>query len=292
MVIVKKSDYLLFFPFFAMVFIFLVFFIAWTAGISFTDWTGVYPSYNFAGISAYEGVVGVSSFQRASINTLVFVGAGVPLLIASGLLVAVTIDLLPSGMSSSIMKTVAILSFGLAQAITGVLWGWIFNPAQGVINSVLDSIGLGGLSQSFLTDPYLVILAILITLIWRFSGYTGVVFYGAISSVPVSHREAARIDGASIFQIYRYVLFPEIRGIILMFSLLLSMMVIKTFGIIWTMTGGGPGVASMIFPVLIYRRMFSAFNFAQGAAAAMIFLAIIMLFAVPYIYFQYKEGEL
>lgn len=287
----KKTDYLLFFPFFAMIFIFLVFFIVWTAGVSFTDWVGVFPSYNFAGITAYEGVIGASGFQRAAVNTLVFVGAGVPLLIGSGLMVAITIDLLPQGKASSVMKTVAILSFGLAQAITGVLWGWIFNPAQGVINSIMESIGLENLTQSFLTDPYLVILAILITLIWRFSGYTGVVFYGAISSVPESHREAARIDGASIFQIYRYVLFPEIRGIILMFALLLSMMVIKTFGIIWTMTGGGPGVASMIFPVLIYRRMFSEFNFAQGAAAAMIFLGIIMIFAVPYIYFQYREGE-
>jgi len=289
---VKKSDYLLFFPFFAMVFIFLVFFIAWTAGVSFSDWVGVFPSYNFAGLAPYKGLIGASGFQRSIVNTLVFVGAGVPLITATGILVAIVLDLLPSGITSSVMKTIFILSFGLAQAITGVLWAWIFNPTEGVINGFFESIGLEGVSQSFLTDPYLVILAILITLIWRFSGYCGLVFFGAINSVPNSHREAAKIDGASTLQVYRHVLFPEIRGVILMFSLLLSMMVIKTFGIIWTMTGGGPGISSMIFPVLIYRKMFSSFNFAQGSAAAMIFLAIIMVFAMPYLYFQYKGGEL
>jgi ABC-type sugar transport system permease subunit len=284
-----REQYLvIFIPSFLLFFTFTVGLAIFNLFISFTDWHSLVPSFNFVGVENYLSLPEMSGFVQTLINTGVLFGIGLPLTVLMSVLIGILMDASDPRISY-FFRTVAIISMALGGAMVASFWSWMYHYQYGGINELLRAIGLGTLALDWMGNSKVVMFSVILMLAWKFCGYEGLVVFGGLQGVEASIIESARIEGANTRQIYWYILLPQIRGHIFTISILLAMYLLKSFQYIYPLTGGGPGWASTVFPVLVYRQMFEGTNFAGGAAAAAIMLVVVSLIIVPYRYLLTKS---
>lgn len=284
----RASYLIIFIPWLIVFLVFTVGLMVYNIAISFTDWHGILPSYNFVWFKNYIALPSMPGFIKTLKNTAFLFGVGLPIAILLSTLLAILMDKAQAKIAA-FFRTVVILSMALGGVTVAVFWGWMYNYRYGGINALLHSIGLDILAIDWLGSPKIVMSAAIIMLIWKFTGYGGLIVLGGLQGVPKSNIEAAQLDGATTAQIYLYVLLPQVKGHIMTLTVIFSMYFLKSFDFIWPLTGGGPGWASTVFPVLVYRQMFQANNYAAGAAAATFMLVIASTIAIPYIIISRRE---
>lgn len=285
----RLSYLILFLPWLILFFTFTFVMAGWNIFLSFTDWKGIMPSYNFVGFKNYLELPQMSGFWQTLKNVGILFGVGLPITVIVATLLAVLMDTI-EGWMSNIIRGVAISTMAMGGVTVAVMWSWMFNFRLGGINTLLRDVGLGGLALDWLGNPDIVMVAVIIMLIWKFVGYGSLVVLGGLQGIPEAQIEAARIDGASTTAIYIRVLLPQVRGHILTITLLLSMYLLKTFDLVYVLTGGGPGWKSTLFPILVYRKMFGELDYAGGAAAATFMFLIVSIVAIPYMLHSRKES--
>lgn len=260
--------------------------IGWTIWVSVSNWTGLIPSYGFQGLSNYAKLFGDPLFWTSMKNSLLLFSS-IPACMGLGLLLATVLDQRLRG--GGVFRNIYLLPFALSFVVTGTMWAWMYAPSNGILNTLFNSLGLGFLASSWHTMPGTVMLAIIIALIWQFSGYTTLIFLAGMKSVPQPQIQAAKLDGASGFRLYRRVVFPQLKTSALTALVVLMMFALRAFDLVWVLTGGGPGYSSHILPVMMYKETFQATRFAYGAAIASILLAIVLVIVIPYLYKTYRR---
>jgi glucose/mannose transport system permease protein len=179
--------------------------------------------------------------------------------------------------------------------VTGVIWRWLMNPATGTritgLNLLFHQLGLDFLNSNWhLTDPPWGIAFIALPAVWQMSGFTMALYLGGLRAISDDLREAARVDGASEFQIYRYVLFPLLRPITLSAVIILGHISLKIFDLIVAI--GQNNIALDVPGVYMWRTTFDGLNYGQGAAIGVIMLVTVALLIVPYlVYSMRSEAE-
>jgi len=256
--------------------------------ISFTDWQGIYPSFNLAGFANYINLIRSSGFLVTLKNTLLLFLFGLPITVFLSLIFAICMDI-TNPRASKILRSIAISTMAIGGVTVASFWSMMFDFQYGGINQLLNAIGLGQLSIDWLGNPQVVVFSVIIMLIWKFFGYSALILLGGLQGIPQSQIEAAEIDGASKTQVYIRVLLPQILGHIFTITLLLSMHLLKIFDYVFVLTGGGPGWSSTFFPVLVYRKMFSELDYAGGAAAGTCMFILVSFIAIPYIIRSNRE---
>lgn len=266
---------------------FVYFCIGWNIWVSVSDWKGLTPSYRFNGFYAYAKLFTDSTFWLSLRNTLLLF-AIIPICIVLGLLLAILMD--QEGLKgSNIFRNLFLLPFTLSFVVTGTIWAWMYNPANGIINSLFRSIGLDSLAGTWHTSQETVMLSIMIALIWQFSGYVALIFLAGIKSVSQDQINAAKLDGASNLRIYRRLIIPQLKAPLTTAIVILAMYALRSFDFIWVLTGGGPGYASHTLPILMYKETFQATNFSIGAAIGNILLMIVLVLVIPFTYRTYRR---
>ena len=260
--------------------------IGWTLWVSVSDWSGLTPSYGFRGLSNYVELFHDPVFWISLKNSLLLLLA-IPACIGLGLLLATILDQDLRG--GGAFRNIYLLPFALSYVVTGTMWAWMYDPSNGILNTLFRSLGLGFLAGPWHTMPGTVMLAIIILLIWQFSGYTMLVLLAGMKSVPQQQINAAKLDGASGFRLYRKVVFPQLKAPILTAFVVLMMFILRAFDLIWVLTGGGPGYSSHTLPIMMYKETFQATRFAYGSAIACILLAIVLVIVIPYMYKTYRR---
>lgn len=263
--------------------------IGWNIVVSLSDWKGLTPSYNIVGFEHYIRLFHDPVFWISLKNNVTLILIFVPSCLIVGLLLAILLDLKIRG--EGVFRTIYLLPFALSYVITATLWGWMYNPDVGVINSLLRLIGLGSLAGEWITDPNIAMYSVIFALIWQFSGYTMLIFLAGIRSVPQSQIAAAEVDGASVFQLYRYVVIPQLNAPTLSAFVVLMVFALKAFDFIWVLKAGGPGYSTFVLPIMMYKVTFDETRFAYGAAIACVLLILVMLIVVPYLYLSYRRGK-
>jgi len=284
---VKRSTAVITLALLALAFFFVYGTMGWNILVSFTGWKGLAPSYAIIGFDQYSRLFGDQVFWQSLVNNLLLFLI-IPGSIGLGLLLAILLDQRIRG--ASIFRTIYLLPFALSFVVTATMWAWMYDPANGTLNTLFRSLGLGFLAGTWHTQPGTVMPAIILALIWQFSGYTMLVMLAGIKSVPQNQINAARIDGASGFRLYRKLVIPQLKIPILTSFVILMIFALKTFDFIWVLTSGGPGYASHTLPIMLFREAFQASKFAYGAAVGNVLLAIVLLIVVPYMYRSYRRG--
>ena len=170
-------------------------------------------------------------------------------------------------------------------------WGWILNPF-GVVNAVLDSLGLHGLTQNWLGDPNLALLSLMVVMVWLQLGYSLVVFMAGLARVDPSLYEAAEIDGASWFQRFRYVTIAMLRPEIFVVGLTTTIAALKVFAPIFVLTSGGPDNATIVPSYFSYYHFFSTNRVGYGAAITTAQTLLTIVLAIIFLRFQSQQtGE-
>jgi glucose/mannose transport system permease protein len=267
--------------------------IGWNFLISLTDWSGLgQPEYRLHTLNfdMYRRMLNDPSFFVATRNTfvLLIVFSGGSLVI--GLLLAILVD--QDIRFENTFRTVYLLPMSLSFVVTAIFWAWLYNPEIGFINQALRTFGLGFLAMEWLSDPRTKLGAIIVALMWQFSGYCMVVYLAGLRAIPDEHYEAAKVDGASTIRLYWRVILPQLRSSTTSAVVVLMVFALKAFDFIFVLYGDTPGASADILAIMMYRETFSRANWAYGSAIAMILFLMALSVLTPYLYGQYKRGEL
>ncbi len=269
----------------------MYFFIFWTGFISLTDWNDIFPSFSIVGLKNYIELFQNLRFQISMKNTLVFTALFLISSLILGFLLAILLDQKIKG--ENIFRNIYLFPMAISFVVTGVIWRWILNP--GTINNpiglnqILDKIGLSFLKSGWYTDPKIGIKAVVIAAVWQMSGYVMAMYLAGIRGIPNELFEAAQVDGANMWQVYRYIVLPLLRPITLGAIIVLGHISLKIFDLVVAMTGSGAGFSCDVPALFMYDTTFRGNHFAQGASIAIILLLMVGVLIIPYLKYSLKS---
>jgi multiple sugar transport system permease protein len=232
----------------------------------------LFPGEPFVGLDNYKRVVTSDYFRDALRNSLVFTLLAAPLVVVIGMLIALFLQRRFIG--SQVVRSVVLLPWVLPGAISAVLWIWVFHPSFGVLNGILRDLRLIDGSSPRLTSPQLALISVVVAHVWTQIPFAVVLIMAALSAINSETLEAAAIDCRSAFKRFRYIVFPEIRSMIVVLVVYNALTAFTSYDLVYAMTGGGPGTATTLLSFQIWRESFSMYDFGAGSAVAFIVVAI------------------
>ncbi|HEY2980055.1 MAG TPA: sugar ABC transporter permease [Anaerolineales bacterium] len=272
------------------VLIFVYAFIAWSVRVSLSNWKGLLPDYTWNGLNNYIELFSDRRFQIDIRNTFVFTSLFLIASLVIGLTLAILLDQRLRG--ESIFRGIFLFPMAVSFIVTGVIWGWLMNPATGSritgINLIFKSLGLDFLISLWHSSPPPWGMAFtVIPAVWQLSGFTMALYLGGLRSISDDLREAARVDGASEFQIYRYIIMPMLSPVTLSAVIILGHMSLKIFDLIVAL--GHQDLRLDVPGIYMWRTSFDANNFGQGAAIGILMLLSVAILVVPYLIYSMKS---
>jgi glucose/mannose transport system permease protein len=251
-------------------------FIAWNGWASLTNWRGLgtmnqvgpirFPAADFSGLSNYDRLFQTPRFLTDLRNNAIFTVVFLIGCVVVGLVLAIMLDRKVRG--EGFFRNVFLLPMALSFVVTGTIWRWVF------------------LQLGWVTNPNLALPALIIAAIWQESGFTMAMFLAALRGIPADIREAARVDGATEFRMYRDVILPLINPVVLSALIILGHLSLKIFDLVYVMTGGSPtlGYATDMPSLYLFQLAFGDNLFARAAAVAMIMLLFVAVIIIPYLW--------
>jgi glucose/mannose transport system permease protein len=227
-------------------------------------------------------------------NTAVFTVGFISLCISIGLGLAILLDQKLKG--EAIFRGIFLFPMSISFIASGVVWGWLMSPAGGNritgLNLFFQKFGLDFLISEWYTSPMPWGMAFtVIPAVWQLSGFAMALYLGGIRSISEEIREAARVDGASELQIYRYIILPMLQPVTLSAVIILGHMSLKIFDLIVAI--GKKDLRLDVPGIYMWTTTFDGTNYAQGAAIGILMLISVALLVVPYlIYSMRTEAEL
>jgi multiple sugar transport system permease protein len=250
----------------------------WSVYTAFTNMalTGS-STVDFVGLDNFTRMVHDRSFLHSLELTLIFVvGSAVIGQNTLGLLIALLLRG-RSRVARSVVTGLVLAAWAVPETVAGFCW-YAFLFRTGTLNALLGHLGV---AQNWLyTAP---MLAVIIANVWRGTAFSMLVYSAALSEVPPDLIEAASMDGASAWQRLRHVTLPLIRRAIVSNLMLITLQTLAAFGLIFVMTGGGPGTASQTTPLYMYQQSFKFYQLGYGTAMALVLLAVGALFSALYL---------
>ena len=275
--------------------VFVYGFIGFTGFASFTKWNSLTPDFTLVGFSNFQKLFDTTRFQIDLRNTVTFTTLFLVLCLSLGFILAVLLDQRIRG--EAIFRNIFLFPLAVSYIVTGVVWRWLLNPGSAQLgatgmNLLFDKIGLGFLKNGWYTDPEIGIKAVVLAATWQMSGYVMAMYLAGLRGIPEDLREAARVDGANEFQVYRHIVLPMLQPITLGAVIILGHISLKIFDLVVSMTGPGPGFSSDVPAFYMFDTTFRGNNFAQGAGIAVILLVMVAALIVPYLIFSTRtEAE-
>ncbi len=247
------------------------------ANASFRDWSLHDPKMTWVGLKHYFYVLGDPGFVGVVLpNTLAFMAISVAVSLVLGLALAMLLNRRFAG--RAVLQTILLLPLMVAPVVAAIMIRWMFNDQFGIVNVALQAIGLPG--QAWLAQRWTAFGVILVADIWLWTPWFALLLLAGLQSLPKEPFEAAAIDGASSWRVFRYLTLPMLRPVMVVCIVIRAIDAFRTFDIVWTISAGGPARSTELFSIYAYIEAFQAMNFARGSAAAMIGAAIIVVLAM------------
>jgi glucose/mannose transport system permease protein len=270
--------------------VFVYGFIGWTTRVSFSAWQGMTPDYTFVGLKNYINLfVNNLRFQIDIKNTLIFTGIFVIGSLGLGLLTALLLDQGLKG--KKFFRSLYIFPMAISYIVTGVVWRWLMNPAQGSrisgLNLLFSTLNLDFLINKWTSTPGWGIAFLALPAIWQLSGYTMAMYLAGLRAIPDELREAARVDGASEFEIFRHIIMPLLRPVTFSAMIILGHMSLKTFDLVIA-TVGKQLVLDMP-SINMWQTTFDGLQYGSGAAISILLLVSTAALIIPYLVFSLRK---
>jgi len=275
--------------------LFALFPIVWVVLLSFFDFSPVRVGSGPLGLGGRNPFVGIENFtamfagtQTAELfrtavkNTLIFAFLVLALNLAITLPLAVLVESVHERLKG-LFRAIYFLPTVSSAVAVAIMWGYVFHPQQGLINSTLRAIGVSP-PKSWLTDPSaffmgvpLAMVAVIIAYVWQDFGYNLVIFVAALQGIPREVRDAAQIDGASRWHEFWQVTLPLLRPTLLLVCTLTMISSFQVFVIFYVMTGGGPQHQTRSLTMDIYENAFRYQSMGWAAAMSLILFAMVLI---------------
>ncbi|GAA3618515.1 carbohydrate ABC transporter permease [Microlunatus ginsengisoli] len=247
--------------------------------LSFTRWYGVGPAEPI-GLKNYQNLLHDPIFKTAFENNIIWAIAFGGLSVIIGLALALALNRPRRGVG--VYRSAIYLPMVFALAVTGLFWRVLYQP-DGPINTVLAAIGIDTGQHQWLADPNTALAAILIAALWRQAGYIMVLYLAGLKGCDPTLEEAAAVDGASWWQRFRFIVFPQLRNVNTVIFAVTVIDSLRTFDIVWAMTRGGPYNSTQLLSTYMYQVGFTLVNLGYGSALAVVIFLLAIAFIITYL---------
>ncbi|SNY65911.1 carbohydrate ABC transporter permease [Paractinoplanes atraurantiacus] len=258
----------------------------WAFFISRAKWNGIAPATQ-VGWANYQRLATDPDMLAAARHTLLLTALFVPASIFLGILLAVALN--QKIRLIGFYRTCIFVPYVASAAATGILAGFVFNPQFGAANDVLRHLGIP--AQQFLESPSQALYVICLIALWGEVGFTTVIYLAALQDIPRDLVEAARMDGAGKWRVFRHITLPELRPVTVFTAVWQTITAMQLFDLIYTTTRGGPLNSTQTVVYYIYELAFQTQRLGYGAAAAYLLFAVTFLLTLLVIWYGRRRGS-
>ena len=257
--------------------------------LSFFRWDGL-TAPDFRALANFHYLFTEDSVFWLSIrNTLLYSLLSVGGIVGIGFLLAVAIERRVPGWS--LYKVIWFLPVILSQTVVSILWSKFYDPTGGLINAVLALVGVPNPTIEWLGDPDVVMYASSFVSVWQYAGYAMILLLAAMENIPVDVHDAATMDGVGPVRRIVSIIVPMIRPVFSVVVMLILINSLKTFDTIFVLTSGGPGDASTVLSIHLYKNAFQFFSFGYASAIATVMFVVLFAVGVIYQRFLRLDGQ-
>jgi len=250
-----------------------------TLWLSFMEWNGLSEA-RWVGFENYIYLFTEDrNFLRALKNNAIWTLLFVPLSTVLGMIIAVILNSrIPA---RTFFRVLFYLPFVLSNVAVGLIWKWMYYPDIGVLDIATNAVGLPQIG--WLSSPSIALYAIVVAAIWQAAGGAMVIFMAGLQTIPDELYEAARLDGANAFELFRYITFPGLRESIITAGSLATLGSLNVFDLVYATTQGGPTNSTQVLGTWMYFQTFQFGRFGIGAAIAIVLIVLVGAIAAPFI---------
>jgi multiple sugar transport system permease protein len=242
-----------------------------------TFFTGEAP---WVGLDNYSAVFDSAVFGKAAVNTLLFTVGSIAGQFTIGLAIALYFQ--RRFPLSGVLRSLLLLPWLIPLIVSSAIWRWILDQDSGALNRLLGTLDLVG-NPGWLTNTSLALIAVILVNIWIGIPFNATILYGGLQDIPEDLYDAAALDGANRWQMFRHITWPLLRPVVNVVLVLGVVYTLKVIDIILGLTGGGPANASQTIATQSYQLSFVEFDFGQGAALGNVLIVISLAFALLYL---------
>jgi raffinose/stachyose/melibiose transport system permease protein len=274
----KKTIFLLVAPGF-LIFLFVICLpVVMSTYYGMTDWRGI-GSYSFVGFDNFKQIILHDSvFWRSLWNALLLAAATV--FIQHPIAIFLAILLTHCGRWEKLFRVIFFIPAVITVVVTAKLWSSVYHPSYGLLNKVLDTIGLSSLKQDWLGNPDIAIWSIIVVVMWQGFGYALLLYYAGLQGIPKDLYEAGRLDGASNKQLYTKIVIPLLKPMMRVAIVIAVITCLKQMEVVFLMTNGGPGNSTQFLGNYLYKAAFSSSLYGYGNAISVLFVIFCLILTV------------
>jgi len=249
--------------------------------ISLRDWTLLFPDRDvFIGLGNYIEAFTSQTTIYTFLRSVYFGILSIAFEVVVGLAIALVLNQRFRG--RGFVRALLILPWALPDVVNSVLWKWILNGDFGALNGILFQFGLIPDYIPWLSNGVLALHILIATNIWRCTPFVALILLAGLQTIPEELYEVSHLDGANFFKRLRYIIVPMLRPTILVILVIRSMDVLRIFGLIYIVTGGGPGGSTKLIGYHIFQTAFKAMRLGYASAISWILFLIVVALAIIY----------
>ncbi|MBB3387968.1 raffinose/stachyose/melibiose transport system permease protein [Rhizobium sp. BK275] len=258
--------------------------------ISFQKWNGLDPQRPFVGFANYTAIFTRDPvFWVAFKNTVIWTLMSLIFPPLVGLLLALSLNQKIFGRNS--LRAIFYLPVIIAPIAVATMWKWMYDPFFGLFSQMLTSWGMQTWIKDWLGNKDIALYSVFIAYLWQTVGFSMVLFLAGLQNVSQTLVEAARIDGAGRWAVFKHVTLPALRPTITIVLVLSIISSLKAFDIVYGLTGGGPAQSTQMLALWAFTQAMQIFDFGRGAAISVVLLLITMAIVIPYLRWTQKHEE-
>jgi len=256
--------------------------------LSLFDWNLIKPRRPFIGLKNFINIAGDKSFWLAFSNTMIFTVFVVVISVLLALILALALK--KKTRIGGLYEFAYFLPVVIPMVPVSIIWKWMYDKTYGIINYLLTSLGLTAVG--WLTDPNIALISIIIMSIWKVLGYYMVLFLVGLRNIPEQYYEAAVVDGANSWQVFRSITFPLLKRMTLYVSVIATIQALNVFTQVYVMTTGSQGAPLASVRVLVYEIYQNGFRyFKMGYASAQVIVLFAIVLTISLIQFKLLRTE-
>ncbi|TBY56016.1 sugar ABC transporter permease [Rhizobium leguminosarum bv. viciae] len=258
--------------------------------LSFQKWNGLDPNRQFVGVANYSAIFTRDPvFWVAFRNTVIWTMMSLIFPPMVGLLLALSLNQKIFGRNG--LRAIFYLPVIIAPIAVATMWKWMYDPFFGLFSQLLTSWGMQGWIKDWLGNRDIALYSVFVAYLWQTVGFSMVLFLAGLQNVSQTLVEAARIDGAGRWKVFKHVTLPALRPTITIVLVLSVISSLKAFDIVYGLTGGGPAQSTQMLALWAFTQAMQIFDFGRGAAISVVLLLITMAVVIPYLKWTQKHEE-
>lgn len=264
-------------PSFLLIIVFSLIPLIMTGYFGFTDYN-VMQSPQWIGLNNFKRLLEDPFFKPAIWNTVVYTAITVPIQTILALVIAFVIADSFQNKFGGFIRSSLFIPVISSMILVGTVWKFMLATESGIINTIISVVGIDKIN--WLGEYKLAMISVCIVAIWKNVGYFLVIYYAGIMDIPRSHFEAAKVDGATKWQTLRYIVIPHLRPITYLVVTLGTIWSFQVFDLVYVMTGGGPGTATVTMVMSIYQNGFKHYRMGYASAMSAILFVLVLVVSI------------